>query len=113
MAKPVNFGAIYGLGPRSLRLKVKADYGKDMTEQQARGFLDAFFKEFPSVRAWHNELKRAKATEVWTLGGRRIAVEPDQSYGAKANYVVQGTGSLRNPFGPTNFMTCPRTVVVL
>jgi DNA polymerase-1 len=92
MAKPVNFGAIYGLGPRSLRLKAKAEYGKDMTEAQAKGFLDAFFAEFPGVRAWHNRLKRDKATAVRTRGGRRIAVEADQFYGAKANYVVQGTG---------------------
>ncbi|WP_232069957.1 DNA polymerase [Gemmata massiliana] len=92
MAKPVNFGAIYGLGPRSLRLKAQADYGKDMTEDQARGFLDAFFAQFPAVRAWHNRLKRDRATEVRTLGGRRIGVEPDQFFGAKANYVVQGTG---------------------
>ncbi len=90
MAKPVNFGAIYGLGPKSLRVKAKADYGKDMTEEQARGFLDAFFKQFPGVRAWHNRLKCEKATEVRTLGGRRIAVEADQFHGAKANYVIQG-----------------------
>jgi DNA polymerase-1 len=29
---------------------------------------------------------------VWTLGGRRIAVGADQFHGAKANYIVQGTG---------------------
>jgi DNA polymerase-1 len=92
MAKPVNFGAIYGLGSRSLRLKAKADYGKDMTEEQARGFLNAFFQEYPGVRAWHNTIKQKRPTEVWTLGGRRVAVEPDQFFGAKANYVVQGTG---------------------
>jgi DNA polymerase I-like protein with 3'-5' exonuclease and polymerase domains len=92
MAKPVNFGAIYGLGPRSLRLKAKAEYGKDMTEDQAKGFLNAFFAEFPGVRAWHNSIKRQRATEVWTLGGRRVAVDADQFYGAKANYIVQGTG---------------------
>jgi DNA polymerase I-like protein with 3'-5' exonuclease and polymerase domains len=92
MAKPVNFGAIYGLGSKSLRAKAKADYGKDMTEKQAKGFLDAFFTEFPGVRAWHNVIKSQKTTEVRTLGGRRIAVEPEQFHGAKANYVVQGTG---------------------
>src|SRR5204862_58634 len=46
----------------------------------------------PGVRAWHNRLKRDKTPEVRTLGGRRIAVEADQFHGAKANYVVQGTG---------------------
>jgi DNA polymerase-1 len=92
MAKPVNFGAIYGLGPRSLRLKARAEYGKDMTEAEAKGFLDAFFREFAGVRVWHNRLKRQRATEVRTLGGRRVVVEPDQFHGAKANYVIQGTG---------------------
>jgi DNA polymerase-1 len=92
MAKPVNFGAIYGLGPRSLRLKARADYGKEMTDAQARGFLDAFFAQYPGVRGWHDRLKRERATAVRTLGGRRIAVEADQFHGAKANYVIQGTG---------------------
>jgi DNA polymerase I-like protein with 3'-5' exonuclease and polymerase domains len=92
LAKPVNFGSIYGLGPRSLRLKARADYGKEMTEDQARGFLDAFFAQYPGVRRWHNRLKCDRAAAVWTLGGRRIAVESDQFYGAKANYVIQGTG---------------------
>src|SRR5262249_2075483 len=78
MAKPVNFGAIYGLGWDSLRRKARLDYGKEMTEEQAKGFLDAFFAEFPGVRTWHNRLRREKATEVRTLGGRRIAVEADQ-----------------------------------
>jgi len=92
MSKPVNFGAIYGLGPRSLRLKARADYGKDMTDAQARAFLDAFFTQYPGVRAWHDRLKRERASAVRTLGGRRIAVEADQFHGAKANYVIQGTG---------------------
>jgi DNA polymerase-1 len=63
-----------------------------MTEEQARGFLNAFFAEFSGVRSWHNRLKRERATEVRTLGGRRVAVEADQFHGAKANYVVQGAG---------------------
>jgi DNA polymerase I-like protein with 3'-5' exonuclease and polymerase domains len=92
LGKPVNFGAIYGLGPRSLRRKARSDYGKEMTEKEARGFLNAFFAQYPGVRAWHTRIKCEKATAVWTLGGRRIAVEPDQFYGAKANYVVQGSG---------------------
>jgi DNA polymerase-1 len=37
-------------------------------------------------------LKRDRSGAVRTLGGRRVAVLADQFYGAKANYVVQGTG---------------------
>jgi DNA polymerase I-like protein with 3'-5' exonuclease and polymerase domains len=92
MSKPVNFGAIYGLGPDSLRRKAKAEYGIDMTQDQARSFLGAFFAEYPAVRTWHGRLRRGGAGEVRTLGGRRIAVEPDGFYGQKANYIVQGTG---------------------
>ncbi len=117
MAKPVNFGAIYGLGPRSLRLKARADYGKEMTEEEARKFLDAFFKEYPGVRAWHNRIKCDKATEVRTLGGRRIAVDADQFYGAKANYVIQGTGGdgLKRALGLLweRREECPNAEVVL
>jgi DNA polymerase I-like protein with 3'-5' exonuclease and polymerase domains len=43
-AEPVNFGAIDGLGPRSLRVKAKAEYGKDLTEAQAKSSSTSFHR---------------------------------------------------------------------
>ena len=91
-AKIVNFGAIYGMSPKGLRRKARTEYGRDVSLDEARRFLGAFFARFPDVARWHARLKRSQATHVATLAGRRIAVERDQFYGAKANFIVQGTG---------------------
>jgi DNA polymerase-1 len=92
LAKPVNFGLIYGLGVNSLRQKAKADYGLDLGEDEARRYKAAFFAAYRSIDAWHRQIKREQATETRTLAGRRAVVEADGFYGGKANYMVQGTG---------------------
>jgi DNA polymerase-1 len=92
LAKPANFGLIYGLGVPSLRRKAKTDYGLDLSEADARRYRDAFFRAYPGIRRWHNQIRRARATETRTLTGRRVLVKPDDFFGGKANYVVQGTG---------------------
>ena len=92
LAKPVNFGLIYGLGVNALRAKAKAEYGLDLTEDDARRFSRAFFESYAGIRRWHERIRRQGATETRTLAGRRVRVEADKFFGAKANYVVQGTG---------------------
>jgi DNA polymerase-1 len=92
LAKPVNFGLIYGLGVPSLRRKARADYGLDLGEGEARRYKAAFFAAYPGVARWHRRIRSERWTETRTLSGRRALVEADAFYGAKANYVVQGTG---------------------
>jgi DNA polymerase-1 len=92
LAKPVNFGLIYGMGVKSLRRKAKAEYDLDLSEEDARPFSRAFFDTYPAIRRWHNRIKRERATGTRTLAGRRVLVEADGFFGAKANYVIQGTG---------------------
>jgi DNA polymerase-1 len=92
LAKPVNFGLIYGLGCNSLRAKAKAEYGLDLSQGDATRYRDAFFAAYPGVARWHREVRRKRATETRTLAGRRVLVDPDGFYGGKVNYAVQGTG---------------------
>jgi DNA polymerase I-like protein with 3'-5' exonuclease and polymerase domains len=92
VAKPVNFGLIYGLGAPSLCRKAKTDYGLDLSEEDARRYRHAFFAAYPGIGTWHNRIKRQMATETRTLAGRRVLVDAEAFFGAKANYVVQGTG---------------------
>jgi DNA polymerase-1 len=94
LAKPVNFGLIYGLGTASLRRKAKTDYGLDLSEQDAARYRSAFFAAYPGIRQWHGRLKGeiGRVTETRTLTGRRCLVEAATWHGARANYVVQGTG---------------------
>jgi DNA polymerase-1 len=51
-AKPVNFGAIYGISAASLAENVFADYGVEMTEAEAQAALDTFFQTYPTLRQW-------------------------------------------------------------
>jgi DNA polymerase-1 len=92
LAKPINFGLIYGLGPRSLARKARVEYGVPMTEDEARRYRSAFFAAYPGLAAWHRRIKRARATETRTLLGRRVFVAAGDSSGKKANYAVQGSG---------------------
>jgi DNA polymerase I-like protein with 3'-5' exonuclease and polymerase domains len=92
LAKPINFGLIYGLGARSLQRKASSEYGVAMTLGQAKGYAAAFFDHYAGVRAWHDGLKRRRTRETRTLAGRRCLVEADFWYGGRANYIVQGTG---------------------
>jgi DNA polymerase-1 len=100
LAKPVNFGMIYGRGADSLMKKARSEYGIGMSKEQAEQSRRVFFATYPGIARWHRQLKhqqrqqlagREKA-ETRTLTGRRVVVKPDFWYGGRANYVVQGTG---------------------
>jgi DNA polymerase-1 len=93
MAKPVNFGMIYGLSPDGLRRKAKSEYGLDLSKQDASRFRDAFFKAWPDIQRWHNTLRSQNPSEVSTLAGRRLRLPGKRHFGMAANYSVQGTGS--------------------
>jgi DNA polymerase-1 len=91
LAKPVNFGLIYGLSAKTLRVKAKVEYGVDLTAEQAEAYRNKFFDLYRGIAAWHRKLKSSRATETRTLAGRRVAVEAKTFYGSRANYAVQGT----------------------
>jgi DNA polymerase-1 len=92
LAKPVNFGLIYGLSAGSLRRKAKAEYGLDLTAADAERYRAAFFAGYPGVADWHRRLRRESTPDVRTLAGRRCLLPDKHFYGTRANYTVQGTG---------------------
>jgi DNA polymerase I-like protein with 3'-5' exonuclease and polymerase domains len=51
-AKAVNFGSIYGVGPRTLAENAFDTYGVDMTAGAARAALDRFFLEYRGLKRW-------------------------------------------------------------
>ena len=54
-AKTVNFGIIYGMGPRALSRSIEVSFA------EAKAFIEKYFETFPSVRAYLDEvLMRAK-----------------------------------------------------
>jgi len=95
-AKPTNFGFIYGLMPPTFVLYALAQYGVEMTLEQAKTFRDRFFGRYQGVAEWQRrQLKLASESGLLrTLSGRiRYLPEtahnewfntPDQSVGADA-----------------------------
>jgi DNA polymerase-1 len=51
-AKAVNFGSIYGVGPRTLAEDAFDTYGIEMTETEARAALDRFFLIYRALKRW-------------------------------------------------------------
>jgi DNA polymerase-1 len=101
LAKPINFGLIYGLGAKALRMKALTDYGVSLSLEDARRYRAAFFTAWPGIGAWHARINKHRwralmdntlPSETRTLAGRRVLVKRDLWHGARANYVVQGTG---------------------
>jgi DNA polymerase I len=94
LAKAVNFGLLYGMGPAGLRHYARGSYGIEMTTREAERYWRNFFETYPGLKAWHDreyrKLKRG-STETRTLTGRRrtgIAKLTE-----RLNSPVQGTGA--------------------
>jgi DNA polymerase-1 len=97
-AKAINFGILYGMGPTRLArdLKIPMD--------EAREFLDRYFREFPGVRDFQKQAveKARREGYVTTMLGRRRAIpeiasaEPAVRANAEnmaKNTPVQGTAA--------------------
>jgi DNA polymerase-1 len=64
-----------------------------MTLDEAACHRETFFRTYPGIGRWHRQITNGRATETRTLAGRRALVGLDDFYGAKANYVIQGTAA--------------------
>jgi DNA polymerase-1 len=96
LAKPVNFGLIYGLSVNGLRRTAKTEYGIELSEQDAKRYRTAFFDAYPAIARWHNEIKCRHAKETRTLTGQRVIVESDVFYGGKARRDRRAAGLNRS-----------------
>jgi DNA polymerase-1 len=100
LAKPVNFGLIYGLGADSLMRKARSEYQVELTKEQAEAYRHAFFTRYSGIARWHQQLRRERCHQMLgrgeaqtrTLTGRRVLVKREFWHGGRANYIVQGTG---------------------
>jgi DNA polymerase-1 len=97
-AKAINFGILYGMGPTRLARDLK------ISMDEAREFLDRYFREFPGVRDFQRQAVDQARREgyVTTLLGRRRAIpgllsdEPGVRANAEnmaKNTPVQGTAA--------------------
>ena len=90
IAKAVNFGISFGMGPTRLRSYARDDFGVAMDEREAATFHRGFFATYPGIKRWHQSQPAGPIT-TWTLGGRpRHGVE---SFTQKLASPVSGTAA--------------------
>ena len=94
-AKAINFGLIYGMGPKGLMYSAKANYGVEMSLVEAETFKRRYFEAYSGIRAWHRksgwELKYTNKQR--TLCGRRFVWREPPSFTVFVNRQVQGTAA--------------------
>ena len=69
-AKAVNFGLLYAMGARGLKIYAQNSYGVEMTDQQAIDFRNKYFEVYQGIASWQKELSNANLRETRTLIGR-------------------------------------------
>ena len=94
-AKAVNFGALYGSGPLGIVNTAWKNYGIEMTEEGARGALDAIASRYPGLhrhlRDHAEKCQRDGVVEIY--GGRQVRVEWEKdgiTYPRACNWPIQG-----------------------
>uniref|UniRef100_A0A158R5I3 DNA-directed DNA polymerase n=1 Tax=Syphacia muris TaxID=451379 RepID=A0A158R5I3_9BILA len=95
--KQLCYGLIYGMGAATLSEQLS------VSKTDAKSMIDAFFKQFPKVRIWIDEIvQQCHAEEVETLLGRKCCFQEmfgiQKSSESRAdrravNYVIQGSAS--------------------
>jgi DNA polymerase-1 len=93
IAKALNFGLLYGMGAKGFRDYARTQYGLTLTEDEARGYRDAFFKAYPGLAAWHRRVGQSGKAAIQTrtlIGRRRLDVG---RFTEKLNAPVQGSGA--------------------
>jgi DNA polymerase-1 len=118
LAKAVNFGLLYGMGPAGLRHYARGSYGVEMTGGEAERYWRDFFQTYSGLKAWHDREWRALkkgSTETRTLTGRRRTGITKLT--ERLNSPVQGTGADGLKLALTLLWErrneCPRAVPIL
>ena len=71
-AKAINFGLLFGQGPKGLAKYARANYGVNMSEREALKAKDAFFRTYKGLAWWQKKMSRVSKLEnrVTTPSGR-------------------------------------------
>ena len=94
-AKAINFGLIFGMGPRGLKYSAKHSYDVEMSLDEAKTFRNRFFEVYSGIRAWHrkSEQELKYTNKQRTLCGRRFVWKGTPSFTVFINRQVQGTAA--------------------
>ena len=102
LAKNLNFGSIYGLGPRSFAVKFKQNLLHNHPERDpdnlfpvAQSLMNEYFRKVPFVKPTCNLIMEVgqKRGYVRTLSGRRQRIPLDKGAYKLINYLIQGSAA--------------------
>ncbi len=96
-AKAINFGLLYGMSPYGLTRT------SDLTLAEAEDFVEAYFKQFPGVKAYLDNMRRLAAQQgyVETLLGRRRYFPGLKSGGNLATHAREEREAINAPIQGT------------
>lgn len=89
-SKALNFGLAYGMGAPSLRARALADFGVELSPEEAKCFRARFFETYRGLRAWHRRQPEGEVETRTLAARRRLGVS---RFTEKLNTPVQGTGA--------------------
>jgi DNA polymerase-1 len=73
-AKSLNFGLLYGMGAKGLKVYARSRYGVELTDAQARGYRAACFRAYPGLRRWHRSVPTGRSRRApWPAAGGRTS----------------------------------------
>jgi DNA polymerase I-like protein with 3'-5' exonuclease and polymerase domains len=90
-AKPVNFGALFGITPQGLVANA-LEQGVELSASEAARFLSAFRSTYPTLARWQDEIAADRPSLMFTPLGR-IRRFGDSSINERLNFPVQATAA--------------------
>ena len=91
LAKALNFGLIFGMGHRRLAATVTAEFGIELSEDDAEIQKVKFFQAYSGLREWQR--KQGNQDESRTILGRRRVFDGGSYYTERLNSPVQGSAA--------------------
>ncbi len=91
IAKSINFGLVYGMGSKKLSETL------NISLNEAKSYIEAYFKRFPSIKDYLNRMKEEilKTSKAFTLLGRyRVFDFAGVNDYVKSNYLREGVNAI-------------------
>jgi len=91
IAKTINFGISYGMGGGRLQANLK-DNGIEIRLDEARKYIDTFFKNYPKVKAYLDDAgwSAVRNSQIRNIAGRLIKYRPATNESERADIQREG-----------------------
>lgn len=93
IAKSINFGLAFGMGAKKFVVYARSQYGLEFTLYQATRFKKQFFRLYPGLTKWHEQVKKGVKRSERTLRGRRRLWSKKPPFTELVNHPIQGSAA--------------------